>query len=313
MRPLVSIIIPVFNVEKYIHQCLDSVLTQTYKNLEIILVDDGSPDNCPEICDKYSLEDKRIKVIHKKNGGQSSARNAGMDIMSGKYFLFLDSDDCIHSKCVEYCVNAAETYNADLVQFDFTRGTTCRFEEELIENKKVSIFDNRTIFESSMSNVILCGKMYTSSVHKDIRMPIGRLNEDDATTWKFYYRSNNIVILNYKFYFYRVNPDSTMANLQKKPNITYPMLAYHERIKFFDDIKDKHLSDLSKWRYCKYLMLAIGNPLHSMQDRKLLYNELKGIWKNVFFCKPVPLSNKILLLITLFSPTVTYKVLSKIR
>lgn len=314
MKPLVSIIIPVYNVEKYIHQCLDSVLNQAYLDIEIILIDDGSPDTCPAICDEYAQNDSRIRVIHKKNGGLSSARNAGMDIMTGKYFMFLDSDDCIAPNCIDYSINLIEKYKADLVQFDFERGISCSFKEGLKEKKdSISIFNNRDIFESSKSNVILWGKMFTTSIHKDIRMPIGRLNEDDATTWKFYYRSNRIVVSNRKLYFYRINPNSIMGNLKKKPNIEYPILAYHERIKYFDDINDKHLSNLSKWRYSKYLMMSIGNPLHTKKNKNILYKELKRIWKDVILCKPVPLSNKILILITLISPALTFKVINRIR
>ena len=94
-QALISIIVPIYKVEKYLSRCIDSILAQTYKNLEIILVDDGSPDKCPEICDKYAKEDSRIKVIHKKNGGVSSARNAGLDVATGKYIFFVDSDDII--------------------------------------------------------------------------------------------------------------------------------------------------------------------------------------------------------------------------
>ena len=96
MKPLISIIIPVYNVEQYLHRCVDSVLNQTYKNLEIILVNDGSPDNCPFICDEYAKKDKRIIVVHKENGGLSSARNAGLEIVQGEYISFIDSDDWIH-------------------------------------------------------------------------------------------------------------------------------------------------------------------------------------------------------------------------
>ncbi|HEY8803664.1 MAG TPA: glycosyltransferase, partial [Clostridium sp.] len=100
-NPLISIIVPIYKVEVYIRNCVDSILNQTYKNLEIILVDDGSPDNCGNICEEYSSKDKRIKVIHKKNGGLSSARNAGLDIASGEYIGFIDSDDWIEGDMYE--------------------------------------------------------------------------------------------------------------------------------------------------------------------------------------------------------------------
>ena len=98
---LISVIIPIYNVEKYLDRCVDSIINQTYKNLEIILVDDGSPDGSPQICDDYAKKDHRVQVIHKKNGGLASARNAGMDVMTGKYLFFLDSDDWLEREALE--------------------------------------------------------------------------------------------------------------------------------------------------------------------------------------------------------------------
>ena len=109
MNELVSIIVPVYNVEKYIKKCVDSLITQTYSNLEIILVNDGSPDNSGKICDEYAQSDSRIKVIHKANGGLSDARNTGIDIAEGQYIFFLDSDDWIDCQCIEKLHNLIKT------------------------------------------------------------------------------------------------------------------------------------------------------------------------------------------------------------
>ena len=105
MGPLVSIVVPIYNVEKYIDKCVDSIINQTYKNLEIILVDDGSPDNCGDIADKYAELDNRIKVIHKSNGGLSDARNAGLDISTGEFICFIDSDDYVEMDMIEKTLN----------------------------------------------------------------------------------------------------------------------------------------------------------------------------------------------------------------
>ena len=110
----ISIIVPIYNVEKYLRKCIDSILNQSYDNLQIILVDDGSPDNCPKICDEYLNKDNRIQVIHKSNGGLSSARNAGIKVANGKYIAFIDSDDYIELNMIEKLVNAIEKSNADL-------------------------------------------------------------------------------------------------------------------------------------------------------------------------------------------------------
>ena len=112
--PLISIIVPVYDVEPYLRKCIDSILIQSYRDLEIILVDDGSPDNCGAICDEYAEKDKRIKVIHKKNGGLSDARNAGLDIATGEYIGFVDSDDWVMPDMYEYLYKAVKEYDADM-------------------------------------------------------------------------------------------------------------------------------------------------------------------------------------------------------
>ena len=116
---LVSVIVPVYKVEKYLNRCVNSILNQTYKDLEVILVDDGSPDSCPEICDGYAQKDKRVKVIHKENGGQGSARNSGLDVARGEYILFVDSDDYIAKNLIEITLQKAERFDADMVIFDY--------------------------------------------------------------------------------------------------------------------------------------------------------------------------------------------------
>ena len=115
MKDLISVIVPVYNVEKYLNRCVDSILNQTYTNLEVILVDDGGPDNCPAICDAYAKQDKRVKVIHKANGGVSDARNAGLDVAKGDFIAFVDSDDWIDCTMYEKLLNKQKENNADLV------------------------------------------------------------------------------------------------------------------------------------------------------------------------------------------------------
>ena len=114
MNPLISVIVPIYNVEKYLARCVDSIVNQTYKNLEIILVDDGSPDRCPQMCDDYAEKDSRIKVVHKKNGGLSDARNAGMAVATGEYISFIDSDDWIETSMFELLINNIFQYDCEI-------------------------------------------------------------------------------------------------------------------------------------------------------------------------------------------------------
>ena len=121
MKELITVVVPVYKVEEYIYKCVDSIINQTYKNLEIILVDDGSPDNCPKICDDYSKKDKRIKVIHKKNGGVSSARNEGLKITKGNYIVFVDSDDWIESNFIKEMLTNLINSKVDYIVCGYNR------------------------------------------------------------------------------------------------------------------------------------------------------------------------------------------------
>ena len=116
-QPLVSVVVPIYNVEAYLDRCIESIVNQTYKNLEIILVDDGSPDRCPQMCDAWALRDERIQVIHKSNEGLGMARNSGIDVATGKYIFFLDSDDYLAEETVYQCVISGQENNAEVILF----------------------------------------------------------------------------------------------------------------------------------------------------------------------------------------------------
>ena len=143
---LVSVIIPVYKVENYLPMCVDSVLNQSYRNLEVILVDDGSPDDCPAICDEYAKKDKRIRVIHQKNAGLSMARNAGLDICTGDYITFVDSDDALHVAFVARLLAACEENGAEIAVGDFMKATPAEYLPKIaapLANKPVRVVDGR--------------------------------------------------------------------------------------------------------------------------------------------------------------------------
>ena len=137
MNPLISVIVPIYNVEKYLDKCIESIVNQTYKNLEIILVDDGSPDNCPAMCDAWAEKDSRIKVVHKENGGAGSARNAGLDVSSGEYIGFVDGDDYIDSDFYETLINKSRNGYYDIVTCGFKTFESCKtgLEHKCYENE----------------------------------------------------------------------------------------------------------------------------------------------------------------------------------
>lgn len=274
---LVSIIVPVYKVEKYLRNCIESVRVQTYTNWELILVDDGSPDKCGEICDDYAQLDHRIKVLHKENGGQAQARNRGLDICTGDYVTFLDSDDYLHPDCIYYLVNIAIKTNADIVQCSYIRGTDAFFPQI---NRSVSeeTFDNHSIFLKGKANVIVWGKLYKREIVEAHRIKEGRYFEDDYTTWKWYYHANKIVVSNKILYYYFANPTSTMAQHHKKPSLDF-VEAYNERIAFFQNTEEKDLEVFSRLQLCKALLLTFSNCQLLKDDRKRITNLFHANWK----------------------------------
>ena len=215
MEDLISVIIPVYNVEKYIKRCLDSVIKQTYSKLEIILVDDGSTDNSGEICDEYAKKDERVIVIHKTNGGLSDARNKGIEKAKGKYIGFVDSDDWISENMYEALYNNAVKYGADISCCDFIR---TRDDNEKIDRKK---FDNKIniynldeymkiFFKIGTQQCVYYAwnKLYKREIIQNDLYPKGLTSEDVQGTFKTLIRSNKIVSVNYPYYYYFINDNS---------------------------------------------------------------------------------------------------------
>ena len=188
-EPLISIIVPVYRVESYLSRCVDSLLAQTYQNLEIILVDDGSPDQCPQICEDYAKKEERIHVIHQENRGLSGARNAGIDVAKGEYLAFVDSDDYVSDDYIQVMYDAIKATGCAISQcrFTYTKG------EKLKENRGTGafrIYRGNSLMEKLYGNeeeatwfVVAWNKLYRRDLFETIRYPEGRIHEDEATTY----------------------------------------------------------------------------------------------------------------------------------
>lgn len=307
-KPLISIIVPVYKVENFIHTCIESVLNQTYSNWELILVNDGSPDNCPQICDDYAAKDQRIKVIHKENGGLSSARNVGLDNMTGEYVTFLDSDDFFHPEYLESLLDLSIQHSADIVQCDFIRGVEKAF--PIINTKEeIKIVDNYDIFLKGYAKIIVWGKLYKAYLFDNIRMPLGKINEDDFTTWKCYFNSTQIVVTNISLYYYTDNNKSIMAISKKQPKLDF-MEAYKERIEFFQEKKEKSMEDYSRMHFCKALLLTYENKMLTKEQRQCVFINFQKNWSNVKHSKYVPLHLKTLFYMFNMTPRTISSILS---
>ena len=204
---LISVIVPIYRVEDYINHCLDSIINQTYPNLEIILVDDGSPDNCPAICDEYAKKDSRIKVIHKKNGGLSDARNAGMDIATGDYIFFIDSDDwiCCNDALQAFILKAKES-DADIIVGKVIHSNNKNFHQNISSLK--------SYFET-VSCLVAWNKLYKVGVVKNERFILGRIAEDMPFVSKLLF-SKEVVFLDKETYVYFQREDSIAHTFNEK-------------------------------------------------------------------------------------------------
>ena len=221
-NPLISVIVPVYNVEEFLPKCVDSLLTQTYRNLEIILVDDGTKDNSGEICDAYAARDSRIRVIHKENGGLSSARNAGIDIAGGEYLSFVDSDDWIEPQTYEWMLELVRKYDVKLVcagRYDvkYTSGKKtkglCPPREEVITGEELV----RRIFRWDNIDSAACDKLYHRSLFREIRYPLGKVCEDVPTTYRIALDAGKAAMCPKPVYNYLHRPGSiTTASVSPK-------------------------------------------------------------------------------------------------
>lgn len=223
--PLVSIIIPVYNVEQYLEQCVRSVTGQTYRNLEIILVDDGSTDESGSLCDRYAVEDNRIRVIHKANGGLSDARNAAIEVMRGEYVYYLDSDDYICDDLIETYLQWMREFNSDVVFGTFYEfwGEVKGWNEALKTQHAPVCYDKITALGKMLMDDELyhgaSGPLFKSALYNDIRFPVGELYEDFSTTYYVVEKSERVVSCDDKRCFYRRRPGSIMSDRVTKRNM----------------------------------------------------------------------------------------------
>lgn len=298
----ISVIIPVYNVEKYISECLDSVINQTYKKLQIILVDDGSTDSSGKICDVYAEKDNRITVVHQKNAGAGAAKNTGLDLVKGDYFSIIDSDDYIELDMYEKMVNSLEKYNADIVQ--------CLFRNVFVNDS----FDRKFKIKSNYPKVltskrflkeylydwkyaIFANKVFKSSLLKDIRFPVGRKIDDEFFTYKLVCNAKKVVNIDNILYNYRMRKTSVMnendtdrliydridcfierynyiSNVYPSLKKNYILKLYDDLIYFKDSVRDNGkilalLSDFSRVEY------GVFDKLYQKKmNKKLVFEEL---------------------------------------
>ncbi|MBF0699721.1 glycosyltransferase family 2 protein [Streptococcus danieliae] len=253
--PFLTIVVPVYQVEKYLERCVDSILNQNYQDYEIILVDDGSTDRSPEICDEYAEKFEQIQVVHKKNGGMSEARNTGTTLAKGKYVYFIDSDDWLDSSCFEQVIPLVEDGNYDLVCFgrQFVKS-----EDEALrqvaepEIRSVTGYDAYLeMMDQGWVTGFVTDKIYKVSLFREnnIEFPIGRYYEDLGVLYRILLNSNQVLLTNQVFYHYFLdNPNSITASWNQKKvqdMLEFYKDAHHSEI-VLDNLQesDQHIADV---------------------------------------------------------------------
>lgn len=293
MQDLISVIIPVYNVCEYLQTCIDSVRNQKYNNLQIILIDDGSTDGSGGKCDEAAKADKRITAIHQSNRGLSAARNKGLEMATGKYVCFLDSDDWFNENFVFELYNLAVSRNADIAACGFKRVSS---EEEVKEDnesdtpEEVTEFDNkqavREVIEERKIKSLAWNKLYKRQLWKDIGFPKGKLHEDEYTTYKLLWKASKVVETNRELYYYRKREGSVTESLDDmfRRRRAYELIyAQKERYEFFA-AREKTLEGIAFTRYMDCLKYVIrSNMITEYEDKKSvikMYDRYAGIiWK----------------------------------
>ena len=271
MEELISVIIPIYKVEAYLNRCIRSVVSQSYRNLEIILVDDGSPDQCGKMCEEFAASDSRIRVLHKENGGLSDARNYGTERANGKYIAFIDSDDYIAPNYMEYLHNLIVENNADIAVCCMvkTEGDTAEFGADN-SMPPVQVLTGRESCQKLFGRLYMVlvtawGKLYKREIVNKYPFPKGRNHEDEATTCKYYFDSDKVAVGNHRLYAYYQNPNSITHTQGAKLNEDM-IWALEHKAQFFEDNNELEIAKLA-WANYFYYCLEDSLQYHGRCDQ----------------------------------------------
>lgn len=303
----ISVIVPIYNSEKYLNRCLDSLVNQTYKDIEIILVDDGSTDKSLQICMEYKDKDSRIIVIHKCNGGLSSARNIAIDSAKGDYITFVDSDDFVSLHYIEILYELAVHYDADITMTHFVRGCEDKFEFKKVKGKvskytNIEFIEKRLIKGDSQS---ACCKLYKRTIFNTLRFPEGIIWEDLAISAALFYEAKTIVEIKNPLYYYFQNPNGIIHSkfdIDKLQAIS----AYEKRLNF---LKQKKMSGAYR-RFMRQYMAILFQYYYRvkryLRSEKIIlqdiYSKIKSSYEEIKKYNDISVIIKLILRIGIIFP-----------
>jgi len=329
MDKLVSVVVPIYNVDEFLEECIESILSQQYKNIEVILVDDGSTDTCLEICNKYKMKDDRITVIHQANSGLSAARNAGLEIANGEYVTFIDSDDVVSTRMIEILLEIAEKNEADISCCGYQK-----FTKSCPKSDRVNVFDQKRIEVISgavmvaamysgqfvNSGFVAWNKLYKKKLFKDnnILYPIGKIYEDTYVTYKLFYYSAKVAIIDECLYYYRLRVNSIMANTQNK-SVDLSLCknwveSALDAVVFFESKNEQNLESLALNAFCVSTIVFYGSLKKSNRSyKKYIYNSFFEIWNKYKNISLIPLHKRLVYNTFIFFPSIVGKGLWSIK
>jgi glycosyltransferase involved in cell wall biosynthesis len=256
---LISIIVPVYKVEKYLRRCIDSILSQTYKNFELILVDDGSPDGCPSICDEYASLYENIKVIHKENRGVSAARNSGIEIARGKYITFIDSDDFVHESFLKVLKTTLDVHKVSISMCSYIRVSDSS--HTIVSDKNVvRVLNDLEAMDMLLDDQSKCapwGKLYEMHLFNNLRFPIGKIMEDMFVMPILFEKAKFLSISSQELYFYNQEGESITRS-----TFNYNKLDMVEAASFWKTHTTFYYPKLSDKAHIHYFTVAINNCMY---------------------------------------------------
>ena len=280
----ISVIVPIYKVEKYLRRCIDSIINQTFKNIEIILVNDGSPDNCPKICEEYKNKDNRIIIINQENQGLSAARNSGIRIARGQYLVFIDSDDYIEEDMIEYLYEGIVKYDVDISCCGYVAVYDNGIKEKITVPSEDTIYKKEEALNILLLNgyidVVAWNKLYKKELFNNILYPTGKLYEDMLTTYKLISVSDKILLRPKEKYFYCKRNDSIGGN--QFSNKTLELLKACDEVYNYVAKEYKTTPILEIARVQWYVVVWNKMILSNEFDKNLLSKIRKMIYKNIF-------------------------------
>lgn len=317
----ISVIVPVYNVESYLSACLESLINQTYQQLEIILINDGSTDNCPKICDSYASKDSKIVVIHQKNVGLSGARNTGLRHATGDLISFMDSDDLLSLDYYQKLSDILLENKADIVECAYAKFETENDITKINQSsyKSAEIYKTEKALELLMNEYIkqmVWNKLYRKEVIKNILFPVGKINEDEYWSYKIFGNAKKIIKIHDILYFYRQQPESIMGkdySLKRLDGLD----ALEERIQYMQ-MNFPELENLAIKKYClgaifHFQMLLNNSHLDANKShRNKIYKNIKK-YNTLTYSKHWRLKEIVYLNLFIISPTMLFKLVSFLK